>query len=87
MARALLVFKENVVKVRNMQAEREALEKAAREEKAAAMARLADAFEGAVGEIVQTVSAASAELEASAGTLSATAVRGATAHDDGRRRV
>lgn len=39
------------------------------------MARLADAFEGAVGEIVQTVSAASAELEASAGTLSATAVR------------
>jgi methyl-accepting chemotaxis protein len=75
MARALLVFKENVVKVRNMQAERDVLEKAAREEKAAAMVRLADAFEGAVGEIVQTVSAASAELEASAGTLSATAVR------------
>ena len=75
MARALLVFKENVVKVRNMQAERDVLEKAAREEKAAAMVRLADAFEGAVGEIVQTVSAASAELEASASTLSATAVR------------
>ena len=75
MARALLVFKENIVKVRNMQAEREVLEKAAREEKAAAMVRLADAFEGAVAEIVQTVSAASAELETSAGTLSATAVR------------
>lgn len=75
MARALLVFKENIVKVRNIQAEREVLEKAAREEKAAAMVRLADAFEGAVAEIVHTVSAASAELETSAGTLSATAVR------------
>jgi methyl-accepting chemotaxis protein len=75
MARALLVFKENAVKVRNMQAEREALEEAARQEKAAAMGRLADAFEGTVGEIVGTVSAASTQLEASAGTLTATAVR------------
>jgi methyl-accepting chemotaxis protein len=75
MARALLVFKENAVKVRNMQAEREALEEAARQEKTAAMGRLADAFEGTVGEIVGTVSAASTQLEASAGTLTATAVR------------
>jgi hypothetical protein len=42
MARALLVFKENAVKVQNMQAEREALETASRQEKTAAMARLAD---------------------------------------------
>ena len=74
-ARALLVFKENAVKVLGMQAEREALEKTAREERMAAMARLADAFEGAVGEIVETVSSASTELEASAGTLSTTAER------------
>ena len=75
MARALLVFKENAVRVQNMQAEREALEKAAREEKIASMARLADAFEGTVGEIVETVTAASTQLEASAGTLTATAAR------------
>ena len=75
MARALLVFKENALKVRNMQAEREALEKAAREEKQAAMGRLADEFESAVGEIIDVVSAASTELEASAGTLTATATR------------
>jgi methyl-accepting chemotaxis protein len=75
MARALLVFKENAVRMRDMQAEREALDKAAREEKVAAMSRLADAFEGAVGEIIETVSAASSQLEASAGTLTATAVR------------
>lgn len=75
MARALLVFKENAIRFQNMQAEREALEKAARQEKIAAMARLADAFEGTVGEIVENVTAASTQLEASAGTLTATAAR------------
>jgi methyl-accepting chemotaxis protein len=39
------------------------------------MIKLADDFEGAVGEIVETVSSASTELEASAGTLTATADR------------
>ncbi|MCD0424104.1 methyl-accepting chemotaxis protein [Rubrivivax sp. JA1024] len=39
------------------------------------MLRLADQFEGAVGEIVHTVSSASTELEASASTLTATAER------------
>ena len=39
------------------------------------MVKLADSFEAAVGEIIETVSSASTELEASAGTLSATAER------------
>ncbi len=39
------------------------------------MVRLADSFEAAVGEIVDTVSSASTELEASAKTLTATAER------------
>jgi methyl-accepting chemotaxis protein len=39
------------------------------------MVRLADTFESAVGEIVETVSAASVELEASAATLTSTAER------------
>jgi methyl-accepting chemotaxis protein len=39
------------------------------------MIKLADDFEGAVGEIVETVSSASTELEASASTLTATAER------------
>ena len=39
------------------------------------MNKLADAFEGAVGEIVETVSSAATELEASANTLTATAGR------------
>ncbi|NVN88867.1 MAG: HAMP domain-containing protein [Rhodopseudomonas sp.] len=39
------------------------------------MIRLADQFESAVGEIIETVSSASTELEASAGTLTSTAER------------
>jgi aerotaxis receptor len=39
------------------------------------MIKLADDFEGAVGEIIETVSSASTELEASAGSLTSTAER------------
>ena len=75
MAGALQVFKQNAEKVQAMQAEREAMEKAAQAEKAAAMNELADNFEARIGEIVETVSSASTELEASAKTLTATADR------------
>jgi len=47
----------------------------AAQQRKADMIRLADSFEAAVGEIVETVSTASTELEASAGTLTATAER------------
>ena len=47
---------------------------AARQRKAE-MVKMADSFEAAVGEIIETVSSASTELEASAGTLTATAER------------
>lgn len=47
----------------------------AAEQRRAEMHRLADGFEVAVGEIVETVSSASTELEASAGTLTVTAGR------------
>jgi methyl-accepting chemotaxis protein len=47
----------------------------AAQQRKAEMVKLADSFEAAVGEIVETVSSASTELEASAGTLTATAER------------
>jgi methyl-accepting chemotaxis protein len=50
-------------------------DKIAAEQRKADMVRLADSFEAAVGEIVETVSSASTELEASATTLTATAER------------
>ena len=47
----------------------------AAKQRKADMIKLADGFEAAVGEIVETVSSASTELEASASTLTATAER------------
>jgi methyl-accepting chemotaxis protein len=47
----------------------------AEKQRRADMNRLADSFESAIGEIVETVSSASTELEASAGTLTSTAER------------
>jgi methyl-accepting chemotaxis protein len=50
-------------------------DQAAAQQRKADMIGLADEFESAIGEIVETVSSASTELEASAGTLTKTAVR------------
>ena len=47
----------------------------AAQQRKADMIKLADDFEGAVGQIIETVSSASTELEASAGTLTSTAER------------
>jgi methyl-accepting chemotaxis protein len=75
MARTVEVFKKNGLEVERMRAEQRAAEQRSAEQRKADMRRLADAFEGAVGEIIETVSSASTELEASASTLTATAVR------------
>ena len=53
-----------------MQSEREAMEQAAREEKAAAMNGLANELEASVASVVQTVQSASADLNVSAATMS-----------------
>jgi len=73
MAAAVQVFKDNMIRARELEAE--AAETAARTaaQRKADMHRLADDFQSAVGEIVETVSSASTELEAAAGTLTKTA--------------
>jgi methyl-accepting chemotaxis protein len=73
MAGALQVFKDNMVESNRLRAERLETDKKAQAQRKAEMQRLADEFEAAVGEIVQTVSAASTELEASATMLTTTA--------------
>jgi methyl-accepting chemotaxis protein len=75
MARTVEVFKTNAVEVERLKAGLEATEKHAAEQRKIDMKKLADDFESAVGEIIETVSSASTELEASASTLTATAVR------------
>ncbi|MDA9397113.1 chemotaxis protein [Bradyrhizobium sp. CCBAU 45394] len=53
----------------------QAVQRRAEEQRKAGMTKLADGFEAAIGEIVETVSSAATELEASASTLSSTARR------------
>jgi methyl-accepting chemotaxis protein len=76
MAQAVETFKVKAEEKARTEAEAKATQDqmAARQRKAD-MIRLADGFESAVGEIVETVSSASTELEASAGTLTSTAER------------
>ncbi len=62
--------------VRFSKEELKASERRAAIQRRSEMIKLADGFEGAVGEIVETVSSASTELEASATSLSSTADRG-----------
>jgi methyl-accepting chemotaxis protein len=75
MARTVEVFKTNAIEVERLKAGLEATEKRAAEQHKIDMKKLADDFDGAVGEIIETVSSAATELEASAGTLTSTAVR------------
>jgi methyl-accepting chemotaxis protein len=72
---ALVVFKATGLEVERMHADSLATDQRVAEQHKADMIRLADDFESAVGEIVETVSSASTELEASASTLTSTAER------------
>jgi methyl-accepting chemotaxis protein len=72
-ARAARTFKDNLIRIEQMEAEQSNQEAAAAARRKAEMNKLADAFQAAVGGIVNTVSSTSRELEAAAGTLSGTA--------------
>ena len=73
MAAAVQVFKDSMIKARALEAEAVAAKERAAEQRKADMHKLADDFQGAVGSIIQTVSSASTQLEAAAGTLTKTA--------------
>jgi methyl-accepting chemotaxis protein len=75
MARALGVFKDSMNETNRLRAEQKEAEAQATERRRVEMNRLASDFEAAIGEVIETVSSASTELEASAGTLTTTAER------------
>ncbi|TYO63063.1 HAMP domain-containing protein [Bradyrhizobium hipponense] len=75
MARTVEVFKQNGLQVEHMRSEQAAAEMRAAAQRRDEMHKLANGFEAAVGEIVDTVSSAATELEASASTLTSTAER------------
>ena len=76
LAKTVTVIRENAEQKARDEAEAKIRQdQVAAQQRKADLIKLADDFEGAVGEIVETVSSASTELEASAGTLTATAER------------
>ena len=73
MAKAVQVFKDSMIETERLRAEQTAAQTRAAAEKRLAMGRFADAFEASVGNILEAVSTASTELEATANTLTRTA--------------
>lgn len=74
MAKAVQVFKDNAIRVSKLE-QKEAEDRQAEQQKAETMKLAVASFEEAVGEIVQTVSSASTQLEASARNLNSSAAR------------
>jgi methyl-accepting chemotaxis protein len=75
MTRAVVVFKENALAVRRLQAQQEAMKHEAAAQKTREMQALADSFDRTVRAIVDQLSAASAEMETTARSMSGTAQR------------
>jgi methyl-accepting chemotaxis protein len=73
MAKAVQVFKDNMIETERLRADQEAAKKRAEAERRKGMLELADKFEAGVGGVVKSVSAAAEELQATAKNLSATA--------------
>jgi methyl-accepting chemotaxis protein len=75
MARTVRVFKDAMIDSDRLRAEQADAEARQMQQRKLDTHRMADDFEGAVGEIIETVSSSSTELEASASSLSSTAER------------
>jgi methyl-accepting chemotaxis protein len=74
-ARAAQIFKNGLIETDQMRDEQLLADQRARDQRKADTAKLANDFEGAIGEIIQTVSSAATEMEASANSLTTTAKR------------
>jgi hemerythrin-like metal-binding protein len=73
MARAVQVFKENAIRVERMTLEQEEQKRRAEAERKAALRQMADGFEMQVGSVVQAVTSAAVQLQASSEQMAATA--------------
>ena len=71
-ARALQVFKENLIRARELEAEQKA-EQERQLERAQRLAKLTSTFDGSVSEVLNVVSSASNELQATANSMRGTA--------------
>ena len=73
MAKAVEVFKNNMIETGRLRSEQDQQKQVAEKRRKADMEKLADSFETAIGEVIETVSAAANQLEASAASLTQTA--------------
>jgi methyl-accepting chemotaxis protein len=73
MAKSVAHFKNQMIRVRQLEAEQEEQKRQAEADRRAAMNHMADAFEQSVGKVVQTVTSAVTELQASSSQMAATA--------------
>ncbi|PIW26489.1 MAG: methyl-accepting chemotaxis protein [Rhodospirillales bacterium CG15_BIG_FIL_POST_REV_8_21_14_020_66_15] len=78
MAKAVEVFKDNAVNMKRLEREQEEAKARAEVEKRETMNRMAESFEASVGKVVESVSAAAAQLNASSKTMSSAAERAAS---------
>ena len=78
MAAAVQVFKDNLIRSRQLEAETAQARLAAEEQRKAGMRQMADAFERSVGGIIGMVSSSATELQATAQTMTATATETAS---------
>ncbi|MFD2234072.1 bacteriohemerythrin [Phaeospirillum tilakii] len=74
-ANTMQVFKETLIRTRKMETEQKEQKRRADADRLAAMRKMADLFEGSVGTIVGTVTAAADELQAASEQMSGTATR------------
>ncbi len=70
MSAAVQVFKDNAIHNNELKSEQEALKQKAEEDNRRSLLQIAERFEGSVGEIIESVSASSAELDATAVSMS-----------------
>ncbi|CAH2603095.1 HAMP domain-containing protein [Rhodovastum atsumiense] len=73
MAKAMAVFKEQIIANERMRAEQEAQKRRAAEERRLALRKMADSFESQVGSVIEGVTSATVELQASSKQMAATA--------------
>ncbi|MCJ2006628.1 methyl-accepting chemotaxis protein [Methylobacterium sp. J-092] len=78
MAAAVQVFKDNLIRARQLEADTAEARLASEEQRKAGMRQMADGFEAAVGGIISMVSSSATELQATAQTMTATATETAS---------
>lgn len=75
MAKAVLVFQRNMIESDRLRAEQERVKEQAAIDRRAAMMKMADDFEAAVGSVIRIVSSAATELQRAAESMTTTADR------------